>query len=149
MTRRLPTFAEHAAKGYRAMLDIGAYLGASELPHRILELVKLRVSQINGCGFCVDMHSHEAAAAGETATRLYAVAAWRDTPFFTEDERAALAFAEAATRIADGGHVGDEVWAEAERHFDEGQLAALVMSVSTINAWNRINVALANPAPTR
>ena len=149
MSRRLKTYGKHAAKGYRAMLDVEAYLAGSELPARILNLVKLRVSQINGCGYCVDMHGTEATTAGETAARLTGVAAWHDTPFFAEDERAALALAEAATRIADGGRVSDEVWNEAAKHFDDARLAALVTAIASINSWNRINVVLRNAPAAR
>lgn len=130
-----------APAAYQAMLGLEAYLRDSALPRATRELVKLRASQINGCGFCVDMHAHEAKAAGETDERLFAVAAWRDAPYFTDAERAALAFAEDATRLADRGEaVSDEVWAEAARHHDEQAMAALVVAVATINAWNRICV---------
>ncbi|WP_425551985.1 carboxymuconolactone decarboxylase family protein [Fodinicola feengrottensis] len=128
------------------MYQLEAYLAQSRVPHSTLELVKLRASQINGCGFCVDMHSHDAKKAGETDERLFAVAAWRDTPFFTGHERAALALTEAATRLPDGDGVADEVWAAAADHFDEGALADLVMAIAAINAWNRINVTTRNLA---
>ncbi|GIG70671.1 carboxymuconolactone decarboxylase family protein [Phytomonospora endophytica] len=146
---RLTTYGKHAAKGFRAMLDVEAYLAGSELPARILHLVKLRVSQINGCGYCVDMHGTEATSSGETPARLNAIAAWHDTPFFADDERAALALAEAATRIADGGRVEDDVWAEAARHFDDARLAALVTAIASINSWNRVNVVLQNAPAAR
>lgn len=130
-----------APEAYRAMLALEKYLHASSLPQTTLGLVKLRASQINGCAYCVDMHSHDAKAAGETDERLYAVAAWREAPFFTPAERAALDFTEAATRMADHGHgVPDAVWAEAAEHHDEATMAALVFAVSTINAWNRVAV---------
>lgn len=133
--------AEHAAKGYRAMLDLEAFVGAGGVPQSTLELVRLRVSQINGCGFCVDMHAHDARRAGDTEVRLFAVAAWREAPYFTDEERAALALAEAATRLSDHGHgVPDEVWDDAADHYDESALAVLVMAIAAINAWNRINV---------
>ncbi len=140
---------ELAPEAYRAMLRLEKYLTESGLPHATKELVKLRVSQINGCGFCVDMHSHDAKAAGESDERLFAVAAWRDTPFFSDAERAALALAEEATRLSDRGEaVPDEVWDEAARHYEPEVLAALVVTISTINAWNRISVTTRKVAGT-
>jgi AhpD family alkylhydroperoxidase len=107
-----------------------------------LELVHLRASQINGCSVCVDMHAKGARKAGESEERLFAVAAWRDTPYFTDAERAALALTEAMTRIADAAEpVPDAIWDAAAEHFDEVQLAALVLDIATINLWNRLNVA--------
>jgi AhpD family alkylhydroperoxidase len=107
-----------------------------------LELVHLRASQINGCSVCVDMHAKGARKAGESEERLFAVAAWRDTPYFTDAERAALALTEAMTRIADTAEpVPDAIWDAAAEHFDEVQLAALVLDIATINLWNRLNVA--------
>jgi AhpD family alkylhydroperoxidase len=107
-----------------------------------LELVHLRASQINGCSVCVDMHAKAARKAGETEERLFAVAAWRDTPFFTDAERAALALTEALTRLADRADaVPDELWDEVAEHFDETQRAALVVEIAHINLWNRVNVA--------
>lgn len=111
------------------------------LPASTIKLVHLRASQINGCGVCVDMHARELRALGESDVRLFGVAAWRDTPFFTEAERAALALTEAGTRISDRGEpVSDEVWNEAAKHYDEQQLAVLVMNIAQINLWNRLNV---------
>jgi AhpD family alkylhydroperoxidase len=119
----------------------------STLPDATRELVMLRASQINGCGVCVDMHTKDAAHAGETSTRLNMVAAWRDATVFTEAERAALELAEEGTRIADGaGGVSAEVWANAANHYDEDQLAALVCTIALINAFNRGNVILELPA---
>lgn len=139
--------AELAKDGYKGMLAVERFLHSSALPSTVLELVKLRASQINGCGFCVDMHARDAKEAGETDERLWSVAAWREAPWFTDAERAALALAEAATRIADRGNpVTDEVWREAAEHFDDEQLAALVMAIAQINAWNTINVTLHTPA---
>src|SRR4051794_7437693 len=106
------------------------------------ELVHLRASQINGCSVCVDMHAKAARKAGETEERLFSVAAWRDTPFFTDAERAALALTEALTRLADRADaVPDELWDEVAEHFDEPQRAALVVEIAHINLWNRVNVA--------
>jgi AhpD family alkylhydroperoxidase len=110
------------------------------LSAKLAQLVHLRASQINGCGVCVDMHARELAQLGETPVRLAAVAAWRDTPFFSDAERAALALTEEATRIADRGEVSDAVWNEAAKHYDEKQLAALVLNIAQINLWNRLNV---------
>jgi AhpD family alkylhydroperoxidase len=105
-------------------------------------LVQLRASQINGCGVCVDMHSRELENAGESETRIHTVATWRDVSYFTEAERAALALAEAATRLADDPDpVPDSVWDEAGRHYDDPQLASLVLAIAAINTWNRLNVA--------
>jgi AhpD family alkylhydroperoxidase len=112
------------------------------VPPTTFMLVQLRVSQINGCSVCVDMHARELKSAGETDERLLTVAAWRDTPYFSDAERAALALAEAVTRIADRPDaVPDDVWAEAARHYDEAALSALLVSIGLINLFNRINVA--------
>ncbi|MBB2913191.1 AhpD family alkylhydroperoxidase [Streptosporangium becharense] len=133
--------AQLAPEAYRAMLGLEKFLAGSGLPHITKELVKLRVSQINGCAFCVDMHSHDLKQAGESDERLFAVAVWRETPFFTDAERAALALAEEATRLADRGEtVPDHVWDEAAAHYEPETLAALVVAIATINAWNRIAV---------
>ncbi|MQA96690.1 MAG: carboxymuconolactone decarboxylase family protein [Streptosporangiales bacterium] len=122
-------------------------VAGTALPAATQELVKLRASQINGCGFCTDMHSKDAAAAGETSVRLNLVAAWREATVFTEAERAALELAEQGTRIADAaGGVTDEAWANAAKHYDEEQLLALVALIATINAYNRMNVMLQMPA---
>ncbi|WP_306322321.1 MULTISPECIES: carboxymuconolactone decarboxylase family protein [unclassified Streptomyces] len=119
----------------------------SSLPAATRELVKIRASQINGCGFCTDMHTKDAAHAGETQQRLNLVAAWRDATVFTDAERAALELAEQGTRIADGaGGVPDEVWANAAKHYDEEQLTALVAQVAIINSYNRLNVIAQVPA---
>src|SRR4051812_2849617 len=119
----------------------------STLPAATRELVLLRASQINGCGFCTDMHTKDAAHAGETPVRLNLVAAWREARVFTDAERAALELAEQGTRIADAaGGVPDEVWANAARHYDEDQLAALVSLIALINAFTRLNVMVQQPA---
>jgi AhpD family alkylhydroperoxidase len=116
------------------------------LPHKLLELVHLRASQINGCSVCVDMHSKGARKSGETDERLFAVAAWRDTPYFTEAERAALALTEALTRLSDRADpVPDEIWNAAAKQYDEQELATLVLAISCINVWNRLNVAVRQP----
>jgi AhpD family alkylhydroperoxidase len=105
-----------------------------------LMLVEMRASQINGCSVCVDMHSRELRAAGESDERILTIAAWRETPYFTDAERSALALTEAATRLADRSDpVPDDVWEEAARHYDDQQLGGLVLAIAAINAWNRIN----------
>ncbi|MDT0341823.1 carboxymuconolactone decarboxylase family protein [Streptomyces litchfieldiae] len=149
MTQHAPrvSIRRHAADGYRALLALETSLAAGPVPKSTLELIRLRVSQINGCGFCVDMHARDARRDGETDERLATVAAWRETPYFTDAERAALALAEAATRIADRAEgVPQDVWDEAARHYDEPALATLVMAIAAINAWNRINVTVRNLA---
>ncbi|HEU5472325.1 MAG TPA: carboxymuconolactone decarboxylase family protein [Actinophytocola sp.] len=133
--------AELAPEAYRHMLGLERFLSNSSLPFGIKELVKLRASQLNGCAYCVDMHSHDLKVAGESDERLYSVVAWREAPFFTAAERAALALTEEATRLGPDG-VSEPVWAEAQRHFDEPTLAALVVAIATINAWNRFGVTL-------
>ena len=126
-----------------AMQAIQALQAATEkggVPAATLGLVHLRASQINGCSICVDMHSRELKLAGEPDERIYTVAAWREAPYFTDAERAALALSEAATRIADQlDPVPDEIWEEAARHYDERQLGALVLAIAAINAFNRVN----------
>jgi AhpD family alkylhydroperoxidase len=115
--------------------------GQGSVPQATLNLVYLRASQINSCSVCVEMHARDLRQAGETDERLFAVAAWREAPYFTDAERAALALTEAATRLSDRPDpVSDEVWAEAARHYDEEALAALTISIASINAWNRLNV---------
>ncbi len=116
------------------------------LPEKLLELVHLRASQINGCSVCVDMHPKIAKKVGETDERLFCVAAWRDAPYFTEGERAALALTEALTRISDRADpVPDAIWNEADKHFDEQELATLILAIASINVWNRLNVAVRQP----
>jgi AhpD family alkylhydroperoxidase len=118
---------------------IDNYIKKSRLDPVVWELVKIRASQVNGCAFCLDMHSFDAHHAGESLERLFAVAAWREAPFFTDAERAALALTEAAT-VLEHGHVPDDIWNEAAAHYDEDQLAALVLAIGLINLWNRIGV---------
>jgi len=123
-----------------ALQRLGAAVRHADLPETTLYLVQLRASQINGCSVCVDMHSRELKAAGERDDRILTVAAWREVPYFTDAERAALALTEAATRLADRpDSVSDEVWEQSARHYDQQQLAALVIAIAAINAWNRIN----------
>ncbi|MFP1624468.1 carboxymuconolactone decarboxylase family protein [Streptomyces sp. 5K101] len=134
------TFLKHIVSAGRVVTD-------SALPAATQELVKIRASQINGCGFCLDMHTKEAAVAGETPTRLNMVAAWREATVFTDAERAALELTEQGTRLADAaGGVTDEAWADAAKHYDGEQLAALVSLIALINAFNRMNVIIQQPA---
>lgn len=140
MTMRL-RINDAQPKAYQAMFGLEKYLATCPVPKRTLELVKLRVSQINGCAFCTDMHAHDLKADGETDERLFSLVTWREAPWFTPAERAALALAEQATGMGPEG-VTDAVWAEAQRHYDEAQLAALVTAIATITAWNVMNVAL-------
>ncbi|MER5689450.1 MULTISPECIES: carboxymuconolactone decarboxylase family protein [unclassified Streptomyces] len=148
MEARLNLFASPvAAKFGKHIVAAGKVLADSTLPVATQELVKLRASQINGCGFCTDMHTKDAAHAGETSTRLNLVAAWREATVFTDAERAALELTEQGTRIADAaGGVTDEAWANAAKHYDEEQLATLVCTIALINAFNRGNVIVQQPA---
>ncbi|MFF8634024.1 carboxymuconolactone decarboxylase family protein [Streptomyces pilosus] len=148
MNPRLDFFGNPvAAKVLRHINAAGRAVTESGLPHTTQELVKIRASQINGCGFCTDMHTKDAAAAGETALRLNLVAAWREATVFTDAERAALELTEQGTRIADAaGGVTDEAWADAAKHYDEDQLAALISLIAVINTYNRINVINRQPA---
>ena len=136
-----------AAKFLKYLTAANKVVSDSTLPAATQELVKLRASQINGCGFCTDMHTKDAAHAGETTVRLNLVAAWREATVFTEAERAALELTEQGTRIADAaGGVTDEAWANAAKHYDDDQLAALVSLIALINSFNRINVIVQQPA---
>ncbi|MGW2644642.1 carboxymuconolactone decarboxylase family protein [Streptomyces sp. NPDC001393] len=136
-----------AAKALKHLIAAGRALSESTVPASTRELMMLRASQINGCAGCIDMHTKEAAAAGETAVRLHLVAAWREAKVFTDAERAALELTEQGTRIADAaGGVPDEVWANAAKYYDENQLADLVAQIAVINAFNRGNVITQQPA---
>ncbi|THV26807.1 carboxymuconolactone decarboxylase family protein [Glycomyces paridis] len=134
-------FQKHINAAGRSIADTG-------LPEAIPNLVLIRASQINGCGVCLDMHTKDAAHAGETPVRLAMVAAWREAVVFTPAEKAALALTEAGTRLADGDGVSDEVWNDARAHFDEIHLAALVSTIALINAYNRMNAITRTPAGT-
>jgi AhpD family alkylhydroperoxidase len=126
----------------KAMQALQGAAQKTELPEKTAHLVHLRASQINGCGFCVDLHPRIMKKAGESDRRILSVAAWREAPFYTDAERAALALTEALTRIADRQEpVPDTIWNEAARHYDEKTLAALVVEIAAINMWNRFNVA--------
>ena len=133
-------YVKAAPDGYKAMSALESYVRQSGLEHSLLELVKTRASQINGCAFCLDMHTQDARAAGETEQRLYTLSAWEETPFFTDRERAALAWTEAVTRVADS-RVPDDVFELARKHFSEKELADLTLAIVAINGWNRLSVA--------
>jgi len=127
----------------QALLALVGVIKKGPVPASTLELVNLRASQINGCGVCVDMHARDLKKAGESDERLFAVAAWRESPYFSDAERAALALAEAATRLSDRADaVPDEIWDEAARHYNESDLAVLILNIGLINFWNRLNVTI-------
>ena len=139
MTQRL-SYARVAPEAYEAMRALEVYVKSTGLERPLLELIRLRASYINGCAYCVDMHTKDARAAGETEQRLFAVPVWRETPFFTPRERAGLAWSEAVTELAPAG-VSDELYHEAREHFSESELVQLTMAVIAINGWNRLAVA--------
>jgi AhpD family alkylhydroperoxidase len=139
MSQRL-NVAKNIPEVYHHFLAVEKILHDSELPVGTLGLVKLRASQINGCGYCVHMHSRDQKKAGESDERLWMVAAWREATVFTPAERAALALTEAATRLPGNEEVPDAVWQEASEHYSEKQLALLIAAIAMINAWNRIAV---------
>jgi AhpD family alkylhydroperoxidase len=139
MTQRL-SYARVAPEAYEAMRALEAYVKSTGLERPLLELIRLRASYVNGCAYCVDMHTKDARAAGETEQRLFAVPVWRETPFFTPRERAGLAWSEAVTELAPAG-VSDELYHEAREHFSESELVQLTMAVIAINGWNRLAVA--------
>ncbi|MBJ6764466.1 carboxymuconolactone decarboxylase family protein [Myxococcaceae bacterium JPH2] len=125
----------------KALLSLSATVEKAGISRRLSELLSLRASQINGCSLCVEMHARFLKKEGETDERIFTVAAWREAPYFTDAERAALALTEAATRLSDRADpVSDEVWDEAARHFDATALSGIVLAIATINVWNRINV---------
>jgi AhpD family alkylhydroperoxidase len=125
----------------QALVALGTSTKESGLSEKLFELIHLRASQINGCALCADMHAKALKRSGETDERLYTVATWQDAPYFSDAERAALALTEAATRLSDRADpVPDTIWEEARRHYDEKQLAAIVVHIAAINAWNRLNV---------
>ena len=148
MEARLNMFASAVAPKFVKYINTAAKaVTESPLPAPIQELVKIRASQINGCGFCTDMHTKDASLAGETSVRLNLVAAWREATVFSDAERAALELTEQGTRIADAsGGVGDAAWETAAKHFDHEQLAALVCLIALINTYNRMNVIVRQPA---
>jgi AhpD family alkylhydroperoxidase len=141
-----PRLKSHPAQSlpgaYEALMAVHKSIAKGDLSRNLLELTNLRASQINGCGVCVDMHSRALKKLGEKDTKIFAVGAWRESPYYSDAERAALALTEAASRLSDRADpVPDEIWNEAARHYNETQLAALVMSIGLINLWNRLNAA--------
>lgn len=132
-------YGRTAPDGLKAMLGLEQYVRQSGLEAALLELIKIRVSQINGCAFCLDMHTKDARAAGETEQRLYALPAWRETPFFSDREQAALAWAEAVTRVSER-HVSDEIYETVRQHFTEKELVDLTLAIVAINGWNRLAI---------
>jgi AhpD family alkylhydroperoxidase len=131
--------AKVAPGAYRAMLGLEQYLHQSGLEQSLLDLVKLRASQVNGCAYCIDMHWKDLRALGESEQRLYGLDAWEESPYYSDRERAALAWTEAVTNIRDG-HVRDEVYEDVRKHFSEKELADLTLAVAAINAWNRLAI---------
>ncbi|NKY37364.1 carboxymuconolactone decarboxylase family protein [Nocardia speluncae] len=147
MEPRIDLFANKVTASYsKRLLTAGKVVDDSGLPKAVYELVKIRASQINGCSFCVDMHTKDAAHAGESQVRINLVAAWREAAVFTEPERAALELTEAATRLADGGGIGADTWQRVRKHYDDEQVGGLIAAIATINAWNRINAIAHTPA---
>jgi AhpD family alkylhydroperoxidase len=144
MRQRINGF-QHGPNAYKSLFAVGSYLGKCTIEKHLLDLVFFRVSQINGCAYCLDMHAKDLRANGETEQRLYVLDAWREAPFYSDRERAALAWAEAVTRIANGD-VPDEVYNEAITQFDEPELVDLTLAVNTINTWNRFNIAFRTTA---
>jgi AhpD family alkylhydroperoxidase len=142
MKARLTSPTAINPEAMQALYALGSAIEKSGLSRKLIGLVEMRASQINGCAVCLDMHARELKLAGETDERLHAIAGWHDAPYFTDAERAALALTEAVTRLSDRSDpVPDEVWNEAARHFNEQELGNLVLSIALINVWNRLNVA--------
>ena len=146
MERRIDGWKVAPGAG-QAMLDLEKYLEQSGLDPDLLNLVRLRASQINGCAYCIDMHWKDLRADGENEQRLYGLDAWRESPYYSDRERAALAWTEAVTLVADG-HVPDELFEEAHRHFSDADLVNLTLCVIAINGWNRLNIAFRTPPGT-
>jgi AhpD family alkylhydroperoxidase len=138
MTPRID-YARVAPEAIRSLRELERYLATSTIERPLRELVKVRASLINGCAYCIDMHTKDARAADESEQRLYALAAWREAPFYTERERAALAWTDAVTRVSET-HVPDALFAEIRRHFSEQELVDLTLAVVAINGWNRIAI---------
>lgn len=132
-------YAQVAPEGYRAMAGLQRYITNSGLEHSLLELVKIRASQINGCAYCIDMHTKDARAQGETEQRIYGLSAWHETPFYTDRERAALEWTEAVTLIGES-HIPDELYQSVGQYFTEKELVDLTLAVIVINGWNRLAI---------
>lgn len=137
-----------APQGFKAALQLNDYVKQCGLEPSLLDLISVRVSQINGCAFCIDVHAREARASGESEQRLYALTAWRETPFYTDRERAALAWAESVTLISTD-HVPDEVYGHARQYFSEKELVDLTLAVASINTFTRLSISFRNPVPGR
>lgn len=146
MKQRINVY-EKGGNPMKPLFGLGAYLAKSIVEKSLLDLINFRVSQINGCAYCLDMHSKDLRAKGETEQRLYMLEAWRETPFYSDRERAALAWAEAITEIKET-RVPDEVFEQARKQFSEEELIDLTLSIITINSFNRINIAFRTPAGT-
>jgi AhpD family alkylhydroperoxidase len=142
-----PAYWKFAPRGVAAFRHFQSYLDQCGLEHPLMELVKLRASQINGCAYCLDMHTKDARAAGESEQRLYVLSAWREAPFYSERERAALAWTEAVTRIANGP-IEDDLYEEVRQHFSEKEIVDLTLAVVAINGWNRLAIPFRTPAGT-
>src|SRR5687768_7781132 len=147
MTARIDIRKYLTSDGVQALLALGKAAEAGGVERSTLELVKVRTSQINGCAYCIDMHTKDARAMGESEMRLYALNAWRETPFFSDRERAALEWTEALTRVGDT-HVPDDLYERTRQHFEEPELVALTFAVVVINGWNRLAVSFRAPAGT-
>ena len=147
MESRIPNYPKVSPETFRAMLELSAASKKTELEPKLLELVKIRASQLNSCAYCLDMHTQDARALGETEQRLHLVAAWRESPFFSERERAALAWTEAVTRVGET-HAPDDVYAELRKHFSEKEAVDLTWTAVVINAWNRLQVSFRIPSGT-
>jgi AhpD family alkylhydroperoxidase len=147
MTPRVKNPFKTASETLKAMMAVEAAIAASGLEHSLLELVKMRASQINGCAYCLHMHSTDARKAGESEMRLYLLNAWREAPVYNERERAALAWTEAVTLVSQT-HVPDEVYEEARKQFEEAELANLTVAIGAINAWNRMAISFRSIHPT-
>ena len=133
------TLSKLAPEAYKAVAELDKQVSGSGIDRTLYELIKIRASQINGCAFCIDMHTRDARKQGETERRIYALNAWQESPLFSEEERAALRLTEAVTLLSET-HVPDDVWEKAEESFGEKDLANILMAIVTINAWNRIAV---------
>lgn len=146
MTKRID-YGKQFPKSIKGLLEVEKYVHQSSLDPKIFELVKMRASQINGCAFCLDMHSKDARAAGETEQRLYLLNAWREAPFYSEKERAALEWTEILTLVHQH-HVSDELYQKIKEHFDDEEMMALTMTIIAINGWNRLSIGFGTEAGT-
>ena len=139
-------YGSAAPEAYKALREMQAYVDRLGFPKNLIELVKIRASQINGCAYCLDMHTKDALALGETEQRILLLDAWRESPFYSEKERAALEWTEALTLVSQN-HVPDEVYETVRRHFGEKELVELSIAILAINAWNRMSIAFRHPSP--